>query len=92
MPKTKGENMIDYDEVMEFINDEILEFNPMLLNCYIHFLPENLENNVEYIFTVSEEATEDDILNFRSDVDYKLFRYYDKHDYTYDFITILSKI
>lgn len=84
--------MVDYDEILKYIQEEIIKFNPKLLEVTIHFLPENLENNVEYIFTVSEDTTEEDILNFRSDIDYKLFRYYDKHNYQYDFLVILFKI
>lgn len=84
--------MVDYDEILKYIQEEILDMYPPLLDCNVHILPESLEYNVEFIFKIREDLSENQISVYYDTVDYKLFRYYEVNEIKPDYIIILSKI
>lgn len=80
-----------YKTVLKRICEEIVDRYSNVLDCRIHILPVNLDNNVEYIFKVDPELTDDELLVLRSEVDYDVFRIYDKFNLEYDFVNVYSK-
>ena len=80
-----------YITVLKRICEEIVDRYSNVLDCRIHILPVNLDNNVEYIFKVDPELTDDELLVLRSEVDYDVFRIYDKFNLEYDFVNVYSK-
>lgn len=80
-----------YKTVLKKICEEIVDRYSNVLDCRIHILPVNLDNNVEYIFKVDPELTDDELLVLRSEVDYDVFRIYDKFNLEYDFVNVYSK-
>ena len=80
-----------YKTVLKKICEEIVDRYSNVLDCRIHILPVNLDNNVEYIFKVNPDLTDDELLVLRSEVDYDVFRIYDKFNLEYDFVNVYYK-
>lgn len=90
--KWNRENMSNiYKAVLKKICEEIVDKYNNVLDCRIHILPENLDKDVEYIFKVNPDLTDDELLVLRSEVDYDVFRIYDKFNLEYDFANVYSK-
>lgn len=90
--KWNRENMSNiYKAVLKKICEEIVDKYNNVLDCRIHILPENLDKNVEYIFKVNPDLTDDELLVLRSEVDYDVFRIYDKFNLEYDFANVYSR-
>lgn len=90
--KWNRENMSNiYKAVLKKICEEIVDKYNNVLDCRIHILPVNLDNNVEYIFKVNPDLTDDELLVLRSEVDYDVFRIYDKFNLEYDFANVYSR-
>lgn len=90
--KWNGENMSNiYKAVLKKICEEIVDKYNNVLDCRIHILPENLDKDVEYIFKVNPDLTDDELLVLRSEVDYDVFRIYDKFNLEYDFANVYSR-
>ncbi len=90
--KWNRENMSNiYKAVLKKICEEIVDKYNNLLDCRIHILPENLDKDVEYIFKVNPDLTDDELLVLRSEVDYDVFRIYDKFNLEYDFANVYSR-
>lgn len=90
--KWNRENMSNiYKAVLKKICEEIVDKYNNVLDCRIHILPENLDKDVEYIFKVNPDLTDDDLLVLRSEVDYDVFRIYDKFNLEYDFANVYSR-
>lgn len=89
--KWNRENMSNiYKAVLKKICEEIVDKYNNVLDCRIHILPENLDKDVEYIFKVNPDLTDDELLVLRSEVDYDVFRIYDKFNLEYDFANVYS--
>lgn len=87
--KWNRENMSNiYKAVLKKICEEIVDKYNNVLDCRIHILPENLDKDVEYIFKVNPDLTDDELLVLRSEVDYDVFRIYDKFNLEYDFANV----
>ena len=87
--KWNRENMSNiYKAVLKKICEEIVDKYNNVLDCRIHILPENLDKDVEYIFKVNPDLTDDELLVLRSEVDYDVFRIYDKFNLEYDFVNV----
>ena len=54
-----------YKTVLKKICEEIVDRYSNVLDCRIHILPVNLDNNVEYIFKVNPDLTDDELLVLR---------------------------
>lgn len=80
-----------YKTILKKICEEIVDKYSNVLDCRIHILPDDLDNNVEYIFKVNSELTDDELLVLRSEVDYDVFRIYNKFNLEYDFVNVYSK-
>ena len=90
--KWNRENMSNiYKAVLKKISEEIVDKYNNVLDCRIHILPENLDKDVEYIFKVNPDLTDDELLVLRSEVDYDVFRIYDKFNLEYDFANVYSR-
>lgn len=90
--KWNRENMSNiYKAVLKKICEEIVDKYNNVLDCRIHILPENLDKDVEYIFKVNPDLTDDELLVLRSEVDYDVFRIYDKFNLEYDFANVYSR-
>ena len=90
--KWNRENMSNiYKTVLKKICEEIVDKYNNVLDCRIHILPENLDKDVEYIFKVNPDLTDDELLVLRSEVDYDVFRIYDKFNLEYDFANVYSR-
>lgn len=90
--KWNRENMSNiYKAVLKKICEEIVDKHNNVLDCRIHILPENLDKDVEYIFKVNPDLTDDELLVLRSEVDYDVFRIYDKFNLEYDFANVYSR-
>lgn len=90
--KWNRENMSNiYKAVLKKICEEIVDKYNNVLDCMIHILPENLDKDVEYIFKVNPDLTDDELLVLRSEVDYDVFRIYDKFNLEYDFANVYSR-
>lgn len=90
--KWNRENMSNiYKAVLKKICEEIVDKYNNVLDCRIHILPENLDKDVEYIFKVNPDLTNDELLVLRSEVDYDVFRIYDKFNLEYDFANVYSR-
>lgn len=90
--KWNRENMNNiYKAVLKKICEEIVDKYNNVLDCRIHILPENLDKDVEYIFKVNPDLTDDELLVLRSEVDYDVFRIYDKFNLEYDFANVYSR-
>ena len=90
--KWNRENMSNiYKAVLKKICEEIVDKYNKVLDCRIHILPENLDKDVEYIFKVNPDLTDDELLVLRSEVDYDVFRIYDKFNLEYDFANVYSR-
>lgn len=90
--KWNRENMSNiYKAVLKKICEEIVDKYNNVLGCRIHILPENLDKDVEYIFKVNPDLTDDELLVLRSEVDYDVFRIYDKFNLEYDFANVYSR-
>lgn len=90
--KWNKENMSNiYKAVLKKICEEIVDKYNNVLDCRIHILPENLDKDVEYIFKVNPDLTDDELLVLRSEVDYDVFRIYDKFNLEYDFANVYSR-
>lgn len=90
--KWNRENMSNiYKAVLKKICEEIVDKYNNVLDCRIHILPENLDKDVEYIFKVNPDLTDDELLVLRSEVDYDVFRIYDKFNLEYDFVNVYSR-
>ena len=90
--KWNRENMSNiYKAVLKKICEEIVDKYNNVLDCRIHILPENLDKYVEYIFKVNPDLTDDELLVLRSEVDYDVFRIYDKFNLEYDFANVYSR-
>lgn len=90
--KWNRENMSNiYKAVLKKICEEIVDKYNNVLDCRIHILPENLDKDVEYIFKVNPDLTDDELLVLRSEVDYDVFRIYDKFNFEYDFANVYSR-
>ena len=90
--KWNRENMSNiYKAVLKKICEEIVDKYNNVLDCRIHILPENLDKDVEYIFKVNPDLTDDELLVLRSEVDYDVFRIYDKFHLEYDFANVYSR-
>ena len=90
--KWNRENMSNiYKAVLKKICEEIVDKYNNVLDCRIHILPENLDKDVEYIFKVNPDLTDDELLVLRSEVDYDVFRIYDKFNLEYDFAKVYSR-
>lgn len=90
--KWNRENMSNiYKAVLKKIYEEIVDKYNNVLDCRIHILPENLDKDVEYIFKVNPDLTDDELLVLRSEVDYDVFRIYDKFNLEYDFANVYSR-
>ena len=90
--KWNRENMSNiYKAVLKKICEEMVDKYNNLLDCRIHILPENLDKDVEYIFKVNPDLTDDELLVLRSEVDYDVFRIYDKFNLEYDFANVYSR-
>lgn len=90
--KWNRENMSNiYKAVLKKICEEIVDKYNNVLDCRIHILPENLDKDVEYIFKVNPDLTDDELLVLRSEVDYDMFRIYDKFNLEYDFANVYSR-
>ena len=90
--KWNRENMSNiYKAVLKKICEEIVDRYSNVLDCRIHILPENLDKDVEYIFKVNPDLTDDELLVLRSEVDYDVFRIYDKFNLEYDFANVYSR-
>lgn len=90
--KWNRENMSNiYKAVLKKICEEIVDKYNNVLDCRIHILPENLDKDVEYIFKVNPDLTDDELLVLRSEVDYDVFRSYDKFNLEYDFANVYSR-
>lgn len=90
--KWNMENMSNiYKAVLKKICEEIVDKYNNVLDCRIHILPENLDKDVEYIFKVNPDLTDDELLVLRSEVDYDVFRIYDKFNLEYDFANVYSR-
>lgn len=90
--KWNRENMSNiYKAVLKKMCEEIVDKYNNVLDCRIHILPENLDKDVEYIFKVNPDLTDDELLVLRSEVDYDVFRIYDKFNLEYDFANVYSR-
>ena len=90
--KWNRENMSNiYKAVLKKICEEIVDKYNNVLDCRIHILPENLDKDVEYIFKVNPDLTDDELLVLRSEVDYDVFRIYDKFNLEYEFANVYSR-
>ena len=90
--KWNRDNMSNiYQAVLKKICEEIVDKYNNVLDCRIHILPENLDKDVEYIFKVNPDLTDDELLVLRSEVDYDVFRIYDKFNLEYDFANVYSR-
>ena len=90
--KWNRENMSNiYKAVLKKICEEIVDKYNNVLDCRIHILPENLDKDVEYIFKVNPDLTDDELLVLRSEVDYDVFRIYYKFNLEYDFANVYSR-
>lgn len=90
--KWNRENMSNiYKAVLKKICEEIVDKYNNVLDCRIPILPENLDKDVEYIFKVNPDLTDDELLVLRSEVDYDVFRIYDKFNLEYDFANVYSR-
>lgn len=90
--KWNRENMSNiYKAVLKKICEEIVDKYNNVLDCRIHILPENLDKDVEYIFKVNPDLTDDELLVLRSELDYDVFRIYDKFNLEYDFANVYSR-
>ena len=90
--KWNRENMSNiYKAVLKKICEEIVDKYNNVLDCRIHILPENLDKDVEYIFKVNPDLTDDELLVLRSEVDYDVFRIYDRFNLEYDFANVYSR-
>lgn len=90
--KWNRENMSNiYKAVLKKICEEIVDKYNNVFDCRIHILPENLDKDVEYIFKVNPDLTDDELLVLRSEVDYDVFRIYDKFNLEYDFANVYSR-
>ena len=62
--KWNRENMSNiYKAVLKKICEEIVDKYNNVLDCRIHILPENLDKDVEYIFKVNPDLTDDELID-----------------------------
>lgn len=85
------------EELYSYINNEMIPKYEGLEECTMHFLPDELKPDVEFIFKVDEKLDFDDfgLLNFyvNRDLQYtalKLDEIYDGYDYV-PFIYVLTR-
>lgn len=76
-------------QLCEYINEEIISKNKNIINFQIHVLPESMFKNIEYIFKINSDLTEQEQLKLWSEIDYELFKEYDKLNLEFDFITLI---
>ena len=59
--------------------------------CFqIHFLPETMLKNIEYIFKINSNLSEEEQLNLWSKIYYELCLYHDELGFEFDFITMIK--
>lgn len=77
-------------KITDYIESNILKKYSEILSYSVHFLPDVLEKNVEYIFKINSDLSKEQQLSLWSDIDYKLFCFYDKEKFEFDFITMIK--
>ena len=77
-------------KIRDYIENNILKEYSEIVSYSVHILPEVLEKNVEYIFKINLELSEEQQLKLWSNIDYDLFYFYDKQEFEFDFITMIK--
>ena len=80
-----------YKTILKRIQKEVIKENNAVLDCTFHILPDNLDTNVEYIFIVKPDLTDDELLFLRSVVSKIVFNIYTDFNLEYDYINVYSK-
>ena len=81
--------MVDYDEILKYIQEEIIPKYDELELCSMHVLPKSLDKNIEYIFRLNSLMSDTEFWRLWADVDFEIHKFYDDLNLTFDFITIL---
>lgn len=74
-------------KIREYIENTILKKYSEIISYSVHILPKVLEKDVEYIFKINSDLSEEQQLKLWSDIDYDLHYFYDKQQFEFDFIT-----
>lgn len=82
----------EYEKSIDlYINEEILKSYPNLINYSVHFLPNLIQNDIEFIFQIRPNLSNTQIKNLLHDVYRKMFRCYDNLNLKYDFIIVFTE-
>lgn len=81
------------EEMYQFILTEIMPKYNDLLECTMHILPKELQEDVEFIFKIKENISGDDLKKLDFDVKKELYEYAEKFekDYYMYYTYILSR-